>query len=80
MTTTSMSMSQLRDNLADALDQVMGGNPVVVTRRGKADAALIDVDLLEDFLDTRDPELVKKIRKSRESNKLYTLEEAFEDL
>lgn len=80
MTTTSMSMSQLRDNLADALDQASQGNPVVVTRRGKADAILVDADLLEDIVSASNPRIIRKIKEARERNETYTIDEAFDML
>ncbi len=80
MTTISMSMSQLRKNLADALDQASGGNPVIVTRRGGTDAALVNLDLLEDILSASNPRIIKKISQARKKNELVSLEEAFGEL
>lgn len=77
MATTSMSMSELRSNLAEALDQVADGNPVIVTRRGQADAVLVDADLLEDIVSASNPRIIKKIKEARERNETYTIDEAF---
>lgn len=80
MITTSMSMSELRSNLAEALDQATEGHPVVITRRGKTDAVLVDSDLLEDILSASNPRIIKKVKEARERNETYTLDEAFDML
>lgn len=75
-----MSMSELRSNLAEALDQATEGHPVVITRRGKTDAVLVDSDLLEDILSASNPRIIKKVKEARERNETYTLDEAFDML
>ena len=59
------NMTNLRSNLADALDQVASGDIVLVKRRGKPDTALIDSDLLEDYIAANNPRIVKKVAKAR---------------
>ncbi len=80
MTTTKMTMSQLRSNLAGALDQATAGHPVVVTRHGKTDAVLVDADLLDDILAASNPRIINKIKRSRKDNDIVSFEEAFSEL
>ncbi len=53
-----ISVKEIRDNLADALNRVAyGGERIVLLRRGKGVAALVSMEelkLLEDLEDQRD--------------------------
>ncbi len=60
-----INITNLRSNLAGALDQVADGDIVLVKRRGKPDAALIDSDLLEDYIAATNPRIIKKVAKAR---------------
>jgi len=77
MTTKTVSASDLRTNLADALDTVTNEDILIVTRRGKKERAIIDLDRLEDLLATNDPEYLKTIRRARESKDYFSHEEVF---
>lgn len=77
MTTKTVSASDLRTNLADALDTVTNEDILIVTRRGKKERAIIDLDRLEDLLATNDPEYLKTIRTARESKDYFSHEEVF---
>ena len=77
MTTKTVSASDLRTNLADALDTVTNEDILIVTRRGKKERAIIDLDRLEDLLATNDPEYLKTIRSARESKDYFSHEEVF---
>jgi prevent-host-death family protein len=65
MSITETNMTSLRSHLADALDQVAAGDVVLVKRRGKPDAALVDSELLEDFLAATNPRIIKQIAEAR---------------
>jgi len=83
MGTKTISASKLRNNLADALDSVSDDEVLIVTRRGKKDHAIIDLDKLEDIMAVSDPEYVKSIAEAREQIKkgeVYTFEEVFGNL
>lgn len=83
MTTSKTNMSNLRSNLADALDQVAEGDIILVQRRGKPDAALIDSDLLEDYMLATNPSIIKKTMQARaevKASKVTPFEEVFSDI
>ncbi len=80
MTTKTVSASDLRTNLADALDAVTNEDILIVTRRGKKERAIIDLDRLEDLLATTDPEYLKSIKEARRSNEYFSHEEVFGNL
>jgi len=80
MTTKTVSASDLRTNLADALDAVSSEDILIVTRRGKKERAIIDLDRLEDILAVSDPEYLKTIKSARESKEYFSHEEVFGDL
>ncbi len=80
MSITETNMASLRSNLADALDSVAGGNVVIVKRRGKPDAALIDVDAFEDFIAATNPRLTKKVSKARTEEDTLGFESVFADV
>jgi PHD/YefM family antitoxin component YafN of YafNO toxin-antitoxin module len=80
MSTKTISASKLRNNLADALDSLTEDDILVVTRRGKSEKAIIDLDKLEDLLAANDPEYLKSIKEARESTEYFSHEEVFGDL
>ena len=80
MSITQTNMTNLRSNLADALDQVAEGDIVLVKRRGKSDAALIDSDLLEDYIAATNPRIIKKVAKARAEKATIPFEEVFTDV
>jgi prevent-host-death family protein len=80
MSSTTVSASDLRVNLADALDSVSQDNILIVTRRGKRERAIVDIDKLEDLLAASDPEYLKAIKTARESKEYLTHENVFGDL
>ncbi len=71
-----MSIKEVRDNLADALNRVAyGGERVVLARRGKGVAALVsmeDLQLLQQMEDRAD---VRAARKALKDKGEITLEE-----
>ncbi|MEI9914088.1 MAG: type II toxin-antitoxin system Phd/YefM family antitoxin [Candidatus Saccharibacteria bacterium] len=80
MSNATISASKLRNNLSEALDSVDEDNVLIVTRRGKKDRAIIDIDKLEDLLDENDTEYLESIRKARASKEYLTHDEVFGDL
>jgi prevent-host-death family protein len=80
MTTKTVSASDLRTNLADALDAVTNEDILIVTRRGKKEKVIMDLDRLEDLLAITDPEYQKIIKTARESKEYFSHEEVFGDL
>jgi len=60
--------------------QVRGGKSVVIiTKRGRPDLGLVDIDYLEDLLEARDPEFQTSLRQAAQE-KTYSLEEVFSHL
>jgi PHD/YefM family antitoxin component YafN of YafNO toxin-antitoxin module len=77
MGTKTISASDLRSNLADSLDTITKDDVLIVTRRGKKERAIIDLDKLEDLLAANDPEYLKSIKQARESKEYFSHEEVF---
>jgi prevent-host-death family protein len=80
MSTNTITTSDLRENMAEALDAVTGDMVLVVTRRGKPEKAIIDLDKLEDLLAASDPAYLESIREARESKELFSHEDVFGDI
>jgi prevent-host-death family protein len=80
MSTKTVSASDLRTNLADALDAVDKDSILIVTRRGKKERAIIDLDKLEDLLAANDPSYLLAIKESRESKEYLNHDEVFGDI
>ncbi|MEK7096151.1 MAG: hypothetical protein AAB896_02600 [Patescibacteria group bacterium] len=83
MSVLETNMTNLRSNLAGALDQVADGDIVLVKRRGKPDTALIDSDLLEDYIAATNPRIIKKVAKARAevaAGQTVSFEEVFRDI
>lgn len=80
MGTKTVSASDLRSNLSDALDSVNENEILIVTRRGKKERAIIDLDKLEDLLAVGDPAYLRTIKDARESKEYFSHEEVFGDL
>lgn len=80
MGTKTISASDLRNGLADALDAVNNNDILIVTRRGKKERAIIDLDKLEDILAASDPAYLKKIKEARASKEYFSHEDVFGDM
>lgn len=61
----SVRATILRNNLSEVLNAVTGDSVMLVKRRGKADAAILSVDLLEDLLVLQSKDYVKSIAQAR---------------
>ena len=80
MGTKTISASALRNNLSDTLDSVNNEEIIIVTRRGKKERAIIDLDKLEDLLAASNPTYLREIKEARESKEYFSHEEVFGDL
>ena len=83
MSTKIIAASKLRNNLSSALDAIKKDDILIVTRRGKSERAVIDLDALEDLLASSNPQYLRDIKESRAQIKrgeLFTLDEVFGDL
>lgn len=65
----TITASNLRSNLAAALNSVSKNNVLIVTRRGKKERAIVDLDKYEDLLAASDPKYLESIKKAREQYK-----------
>ena len=77
MGSKTISASDLRKGLADALDAVSNEEILIVTRRGKKERAIIDLDRLEDLLASSDPEYLARIKDARASTDYFSHEDVF---
>jgi PHD/YefM family antitoxin component YafN of YafNO toxin-antitoxin module len=80
MGTKTLTVSELRGNLADSLDSISNDEILIVTRRGKKERAIIDLDRLEDLLAVTNPDYLKTIREARESKDYFSHDEVFGDI
>jgi prevent-host-death family protein len=77
MGTKTISASDLRTNLSDALDAVSDDDILIVTRRGKKERAIVDLDKLEDLLAANDPNYLASIKDARDSTEYFSHQEVF---
>lgn len=77
MGTQTLTASELRNNLADSLETVDTDTILIVTRRGKKERAIIDLDQLEDLLAVAKPDYLKAIREARTSKEYFSHEDVF---
>ena len=80
MSAKTVTVSELRGNLADSLEAVKGDEILIVTRRGKNERAIIDIDMLEDLLAVTNPKYLKTIKEARNSKEYFSHEEVFGDI
>lgn len=84
MKTRLINATKLRDNLSDVLDATDKNNPVhIISRRGKQEHAIVNLDKLEDLLAASDPDYLKDIAKARRqaaSGEVFSLEDVFGEL
>lgn len=73
----------LRNNLSDVLDAIKKKEVMLIRRRKKVDAALVDIDFLEDLLELQDKKYLKSIQTARaeaREGKVSTFEQVFGEL
>ena len=84
MKTKLVNVTKLRDNLSGVLDATDKDNPVqIISRRGKQEHAIVNLDKLEDLLAANDPKYLKEITRARQqaaSGEVFALEDVFGDL
>lgn len=80
----TIQATALRNNFKDALDHVKSSKqPLIITERGVATTALVDIDEFEDYLMTQDKEFMEGLRESiaqKERGEVYSAAEVFADL
>ncbi len=76
-----VNSTTLRNNLADVLREVSTKRDYfLVSKRGKIDSALVNIELFEDLLALTNKEYLGTIKKAREDyqkNRLFTHEQVF---
>ncbi|GAC1391877.1 MAG: hypothetical protein NVSMB46_06020 [Candidatus Saccharimonadales bacterium] len=76
----SLTVSELRGNLAESLDAIKNDEILIVTRRGKKEKAIIDLDSLEDLLAASNPDYLEIIHEARKSKDYFSHEDVFGDI
>jgi len=77
--TTIVNATELRDSFASIAKKVRGHrNIAIVTKRGRPDLALIDLNYLEDLLEAQDEDFQKTLEAAARQ-KTVTLDEVFAD-
>lgn len=75
--TKVVNATELRADYAAIAKEIRGGkNVAVITKRGRPDLALVDLDYLEDLMESQDKEFQKTLRQAAKE-KAYSLEEVF---
>jgi len=78
--TTVVKTKDLRSSYADIAKKVRGGkNLAIITKRGRPDLALVDLDYLEDLLESQDKNFQKSLRQAA-LEKTYSLDEVLADI
>ena len=80
MSVQTTSMSDARAHFAEALEAATNGEVVLVQRRGKPDAAIVDAELLEDYLAATNPRIVEKVQAARQEKEAVSFDDAFAGL
>lgn len=77
--TTIINTTGLRDSYAGVAKKVRGTKTVaIITKRGRPDLGLVDLDYLEDLLEAQDPEFQKSLQLAAKE-KTYTLDDVFDN-
>lgn len=83
MAIKTIDATDLRNHLSDALQSVHDGETLLVKKRGKLQAAVVDLDQYEDLLAASDPKNVQAIKKARaeyERGDVLSFDEVFGDI
>lgn len=78
--TREVEVTTVRNHLKDVLGAIEKGERLIITRRGKDIAAVIDPDDLEDFEALSSPNFLRSIKASRadiEAGRVHSHEEVF---
>lgn len=79
MTVQKTTMAKTRANFAETLDAVADGDIVIIERRGKPNTALVDAELIEDYLASVNPRIIRKIQRAHRE-KTVSFDEVFADI
>jgi prevent-host-death family protein len=79
---TELALSELRDNLADAIDSArQSGEPVYVTRRGKRVAVVVDSESYDQLVAAAEDQLDRQeLRRAREEDDYVPWDEVKREL
>lgn len=80
MALKTTNMRNARSNFSATLEAAASGDVVIIQRRGKRDAAVVDADLLEDWLAVQSPEYIESIARARAEVEEVSFEEVFKDV
>lgn len=79
-----ISATVLRNNLADAINEISKKRDyLLVSKRGKVDSALVNIDLFEDLLALANKKYLNSVKKARREYKegeVFTHERAFGEI
>ncbi|MFE6749457.1 type II toxin-antitoxin system Phd/YefM family antitoxin [Kitasatospora purpeofusca] len=70
----TVSIREAREHLADVVDRAERDEPTVITRRGREVAAVVPIELLREYRQWEERELVRLIEERREEP-TYSLDE-----
>lgn len=70
----SVSIREARERLADVIDRAEHDEPTVITRRGREVAAVVPIELLREYRQWEERELLRLIEERR-GEPTYSLEE-----
>ncbi|MBU3935187.1 type II toxin-antitoxin system Phd/YefM family antitoxin [Patescibacteria group bacterium] len=76
----TITTTTLRNNLADAIDEVTKKNYLLVAKRGKITSALVNIDLFEDLVALSNKKYLASIKRAREEYKkgdIFTHQQVF---
>jgi prevent-host-death family protein len=80
----TIQVTALRNNFKDALDHVKRSKkPLIITERGVATTALVDIDEFEDYLMSIDKDFVASVKEAKAqmlAGNVRTFEDVFGDL
>lgn len=78
--TAIVETTWLRNNYAGVAQKIRGSKRIaIITKRGKPDLGLIDLDYLEDLMEADDAEFQRSLQRALKE-KTYTLDEVFDNL
>ncbi len=78
-----VTSTTLRNNLADAFNEVAEKDYLLVSKRGKIKSALVNINFLEDLLALANKKYLASIKKAREEYEkgdVFTHEQAFGEI
>lgn len=83
MSTKTIAAAKFRNNFANTLDAVSDDDVLIITRRGKKERVLVDLDKFEDLLAASNPEYLNEIAEARKqvaNGEVFSLDEVFGNL